>query len=232
MTVICFFTIAYILFAIWFMKVRIAGHSKKDVVLKMLAALCFVAIGITATVLNPSVTAGVLLAGGVFGALGDLSLGLSHLDKEKKARRMFAGVFWFGLGHIMFCFGLIHEYTTAKCIPHLLIPAVIGILAAVFVGCKGRKIGLHFGRYLPVVVVYVFLLCFSVALAMSFNLYWNFENRQLRIFLAGILFFIVSDSILSKMYFGKQKHPALNVVTNHVTYYVAQWLIAVSILFL
>ena len=232
MTVIYIATVGLIFFAAWFMKVRMGGHSKRDVVLKMLAALCFVVVSGTAVTLNLSVLACYFLAGAIFGALGDLFLGLSHLDKQKKQGFMFMGLLWFGLGHVAYCQGLIHKYSTGDSMPYILIPLVIGILIATLVGMSGRKLGLHFGRYLPAVMVYVFLLSFSVLLSFSLNLYYGFHNQQLKIFLIGILMFIISDSILSRMYFGKQKHPSLNVVTNHVTYYLAQWLIAISILFL
>ena len=232
MIVIYIATIALVFFATWFMKVRMEGYSKKDVALKMAAALCFVVVSGMAVFLNPSILACYFLAGGIFGALGDLFLGLSHLDKDKKKGFMFAGVFWFGMGHVAYCQGLIHNYATGDTMWYILIPMVIAILISTFIGLCRRKLGLHFGRFLPAVMVYVFLLSFSVLLSLSLNIYYGFHNQHLKIFMVGITMFIISDSILSKMYFGKQKHPSLNVVTNHVTYYLAQWLIAISILFL
>ncbi|MCR4675073.1 MAG: lysoplasmalogenase [Lachnospiraceae bacterium] len=232
MKIIIGLSIALAFFAVWFMKVRLKGYSKKDVTLKMLAAVCFVAISMVAFCMNPSELGRYLLFGADFGALGDLFLGLSHIDKDNKKRHMFLGILGFGIGHIFYCVGLLIEYASIDNLPYTLPPLGIGILIAVIVGVFGRKMGLHFGRLLPAVCVYVFLLSFSVVQALFLNIYHGFENTQLLLFGMGITLFIVSDSILARMYFGKQKHPALNVITNHVTYYLAQWLIALSILFL
>ena len=231
MLAICVATVLYMVFAVAFMRERMKGYSKKDVTLKVLASLWFLAIMLMALGMNPSVMGILLLIGGISGALGDLFLGLSHIDKEKKREFMLLGFMGFGMGHVFYCAGIVSGFSLKSSLIYLLVPLLIGVLASSFIGIFGRKMGLHFGRFLPVVVIYVFLLTFSVALSLSLNIMTAWENAQLKIFTVGILLFIVSDSILSKMYFGKQKHPSLNVVTNHVTYYLAQWFIALSILF-
>ncbi len=235
-------TPALVVFAIWFMAERIKGFSKKDVVLKMLAALCFVIVGISAVCLHPTLPGVLLLCGGICGALGDLFLGLSHLDKTKKRKNMFLGFVGFGLGHLLFCIGLILKFvmpgevqTYFQSLTHwcyLLVPVLIGATFSTVLGVFGKKMGLHFGRYLPVVVIYGFLLSFSVALAISLNIMTGFCDLQLKIFSAGILLFIISDGILSRMYFGKLGNAPGAVIWNHVTYYVAQWFIAISILYI
>ena len=225
-------TILLVVFAVWFMVVRIKGFSKKDVVLKMVAAVSFVTISGTALVLKPSVMGGYLLAGAVFGALGDLYLGLSHILKEKKKHMMFAGIFNFGMGHICFCQGLLHQYSTGDSLKYVLAAFAVGAAFAAVLGFGGRKMGLHFGRYFPVVLIYVFLLTFSVALALGFNVYHGWETVQLKLFMVGITCFIISDGILSRMYFGKLGNAPGAVIWNHVTYYVAQWFIAISILYI
>ena len=49
----------------------------------------------------------------------------------------------------------------------------------------------------------------------------------------GGIFFIISDLILSGMYFDieKSKNTPVNIVLNHATYYIAQFVIAASIMF-
>ncbi len=49
---------------------------------------------------------------------------------------------------------------------------------------------------------------------------------------AGGIFFLISDLILSGTYFGEGKNRPVDIIINHVTYYIAQFLIASSLLFL
>ena len=50
------------------------------------------------------------------------------------------------------------------------------------------------------------------------------------LFVGGV-FFLISDLILSGTYFGEGKDRPVDIVTNHMTYYIAQYLIALSIAF-
>ena len=54
----------------------------------------------------------------------------------------------------------------------------------------------------------------------------------LNLLFIGLIFFLISDLILSGTYFGEGKNRPVDVVTNHVTYYVGQFLIALSLLYL
>ena len=51
------------------------------------------------------------------------------------------------------------------------------------------------------------------------------------IFIGGVLF-VISDLILSGTYFGVGKNRPVDIITNHVSYYLAQFVIASSILFM
>lgn len=237
MGVIWLATIALVCFATWFMKVRCKGHSKTDVVLKAICSACLLVIAGWALHINMllkgefSYMGFLIFLGGLVGDEGDLFLGLSHLNKETKRRNMLTGIIGFGVGHVLYCLAVILKYRENATAVALAIPVVIGLVLAISVGVFRRNMGLHFGRYLPAVVTYVFLLTFSVALSVSLNIATNWESRQLNLFGLGMILFIVSDVILSGMYFGKMANSPRAVITNHATYYAAQWLIAFSILF-
>lgn len=238
MRVIWIVTAVLVFFAAWFMKVRIKGHSMQDVALKLVCSFCLMIIAAEALVINTLLRgelshAGVLIfLGGLAGGVGDLFLGLSHLNKETKRKNMLSGIVDFGLGHVLYCVAVILAYRESATAVTYVLPVVIALLLAIFMGVFGRKLGLHYGRYLPAVVTYVFLLAFSVALSISLNIATNWESRQLNTFGLGMLMFILSDIILAGMYFGKTGNSKKAVITNHTTYYLAQWLIAYSILFI
>ena len=55
-------------------------------------------------------------------------------------------------------------------------------------------------------------------------------NKHLLVMGIGGVFFAISDLILSGTYFGEGKNRPVDIVTNHVTYYIAQFVIAGSLL--
>ncbi len=231
MIVIWIATVALCVFAAWFMHERIKGYSKKDVVLKVVCSVCFLTVGMVAFGMHSSKAGYLLLAGGALGALGDFSLGVSHIRKSEKRICMVLGFLGFGVGHVLYCLALIERYGDWITMPYYVVPVVLAVLLAAGLGIFRRKLGLHFGRLIPVVLTYVFILGFSVFFTVSLNIANEFRRIQLLIFGAGIVLFIISDMILSRMYFGKAERSPVAVIANHVTYYAAQWLIAFSILF-
>ena len=231
MVVIWIATAALCVFAAWFMWERIKGYSKKDVMLKVMCSLCFLVVGLTALGMHYTKAGYFLFFGGILGALGDFFLGLSHIKKQKKRVCMILGFLGFGVGHVLYCLALIERYGDRITMPYYVAPVVLAVLLAAGLGIFRKKLGLHFGRLIPVVLTYVFILGFLLFFTVSLNIATDFRRLHLLIFGGGILLFIVSDTILSRMYFGKAERSPVAVVTNHVTYYAAQWLIAFSILF-
>ena len=229
MIAIVIFSLLLFAFAVLFMRERIRGYSKKDLILKTIAAICCVVVGVCAYVLHPTPLGAALLLGGATGAVGDISLGLSHVQKEKRHAFTKGGFLFFGLGHLVYIGGLLSAYLSSAI--YWLLPLLIGIGIGAGMGMFGRRFGLHFGRYLPFVIYYVSVLTSGVGIALGLNLMSGFSNPQLRLFLVGMILFMISDSILSRTYFSKGGKSPAAVIANHVTYYGAQYLIAVSILF-
>ena len=48
----------------------------------------------------------------------------------------------------------------------------------------------------------------------------------------GALLFLLSDLVLSGMYFGENKNTKGNIILNHTLYYAAQFCMAATILFI
>ncbi len=231
MVIIWIATIALCVFAAWFMYERIKGYSKKDVTLKVACSACFLLVGVVAFTMHHSSAGYLLFAGGALGALGDFFLGVSHIRKSEKRICMVLGFLGFGIGHVLYCLTLINRYGHYVQTLYYIIPTALAFLLSAGLLVFRKKLGLHFGKLMPVVLTYVFILGFLLFFTVSLNIATDFRRLHLLIFGGGILLFIVSDTILSRMYFGKAERSPVAVVTNHVTYYAAQWLIAFSILF-
>ena len=60
----------------------------------------------------------------------------------------------------------------------------------------------------------------------------HFDVMTLNIMFVGLVFFLISDLILSGTYFGEGKDRPVDVITNHAAYYIAQFIIATSIAFI
>ena len=60
----------------------------------------------------------------------------------------------------------------------------------------------------------------------------GFKNACCVMMFVASIFFAVSDFILSGTYFGEGKSRPVDIITNHATYYIAQYLIALSLCFL
>ena len=152
---------------------------------------------------------------------------------------MLTGMSSFGFGHILYITAL--AILNSSSLINLLYSCAIGlalIALVMFMSIKVMK--MDFRKFLISSIIYGFLLGTFVIYSL-FNVVGNpsIENILL---LIGSIFFIVSDLILSITYFSKkedyEKSGMLNpeskfmIIANHVTYYVAQFLIAISIMFI
>ncbi|MCR5098384.1 MAG: hypothetical protein K6B14_05495 [Lachnospiraceae bacterium] len=267
--------IGVLIFALWasaiaFMLVRIEGYSKTDVILKTTATACIVLIAILANVLNARLydnppVAGetvfrfMIVIGLVFGMVGDLTLGLSHINKDKKVMLMFAGIISFGLNHVCNIIAIMKiSYVADK--KYILYALAGAVFMALIVAFGGRKLGFHFGRYTGILSGYAGLLSMDSFLAIglwrgtkvaieaaeaAYNeagaatgyydpaMLPSLAYVLLPVFVclaAGQLAFLISDITLVPMYFGKMGTKPHYVILNHVSYYLAQQLMAFSLM--
>ena len=236
-----------------FCIVRDRKSSALAIGFKSLASMAFVAMGIAAVLSRPSscsaLTPSLLILGGlVCGLVGDITLDfkifLKGLPYDRAGRdadvMTYVGMAAFGLGHVLYITagGLRFADTSINLVWSLLV--AVGLVAAIF----GLSIGvmkMRFGKFLLPSVCYALLLAWFVVYSI-----WQLAAvcacTANVLLLVGAIMFIVSDLILSMTYFSKPEdytrtgplHPEskLMIVSNHVTYYVAQFLIALAILYL
>ena len=241
--------IAFVLFAMF----RDKRSSATAICLKSVVSLMFIATAIAAILENGNrhldevLRPALLIIGGLaLGMVGDITLdfkiylkGLPYKEAEKDSDRMtYIGMAAFGVGHIL--------YITATALRagaglDMLYSALIalGVTAAIF--CLSIFVlKMRFGKFLIPSISYCVLLTWFVAYSA-----WQVAvvGSKANIFLlVGAIMFIVSDLILSTTYFSKpedyNKKGMMNpeskfmIVANHATYYIAQFLIAIALLFI
>ena len=91
---------------------------------------------------------------------------------------------------------------------------------------------LRYGKMKPLVFTYGVLLFSALAISGSLAISCGWHETALNLFFAGLILFAVSDVILSGTYWGEGKDRPIDLALNYLTYYPAQYLIAVSLLFM
>lgn len=165
-----------------------------------------------------------ILGGLIFGLLGDLYLALREIKMEAHYELVQGGMILFGVGHIFYLFALTE-------IEYLSIWVVLGSLAAAgVVYLMSKMLKYHMPTYL-----WFYHIIYSVLIFMMFGqsfyvaILHGFDIKSL-IFFLGALFFVISDLLLANIYFLGMKKNIL-YISNYMTYYLAQILIALSVLY-
>lgn len=172
----------------------------------------------------------VLLLGGVLGLMGDIYLDQKWVYPNDKDKYLLFGFISFGIGHLFYIRALVMAANLT--IKDFIIPVIFGVFVAVSNLFLAKPSQQDFGKFKVVVTIYGFILATMAATAAIS--YRRTHSTAFMIFtIAGVLF-LASDVVLSAMYFtvGKDKNTVGRFVLNHATYYAAQYLIALTPLFL
>jgi hypothetical protein len=225
--VIC--TVVAVLLTAFFLFVRVYNAPIYGLLTKTLASMSFVAMAAIGMYYNYGslpAGAGLIVAGLAFGMVGDILLDLKRAHSEFEDLYLTSGMTAFTCDHsfvlaaaLMIATPLIRNLWFPA-----VISAVIGIGAAplvMYVSVKFMKA--HFGKHFFFSAFYASYLIFFTALSV-----WLAILNPVFIMLAvAMVLFLLSDLVLSTMYFvAGKKEDALLVVINHALYYGAQIVIA------
>lgn len=221
-----------------FLMARKDGANIKAVILKSLTSVAFMSIAVSsflAADVNMSFGYFVII-GLLFGLLGDIWLDLKFIYKEDNDAFTFAGFCVFAVQHVFLIVGLLINYadwTNTMGVLHAIIPIVVGMGAGILnVMFLEKPMKLEYGKFKAITGIYGGILISMTILSVSLAAYWDFGVNTLNLMFAGAIPFLLSDLILSGTYFGEGKNRPIDVITNHATYYIGQFLIALSLLFL
>lgn len=189
--------------------------------LKGVATTFVIALGTyTAISFAPNTIAILLIIGLTLCMLGDLVLALLELSNESKRSSIITlGTIAFALAQIVFIvmLALININTLYGLIAGVVIAGIIYLIK--------KPMGLEFGKSLAPSLVYASLLGSNVVGSIILCALSNFALSYILLML-GFIFFIASDLILSKIYFGGVTKPSVQKI-NYLAYYIAICLLAV-----
>ena len=217
----------------WFLFEKVKAYSLKEVFLKTGTSLLFIALCIyTMTQSGLTKFPYFALAGLVCGMLGDIALDLKYVYKEKDFEYTIAGFIAFGVGHILYVTGMFLEFYNGQSVLYIIIPLLVGLLMGPITLLVGKLCNCEYGKMKPVAFIYAVLLFSTVSTGFSLWMMSGFANTGLLMMFIGGVLFAVSDLILNMTYFSEGHEEPFDLISNAVTYYAAQYLIAFSILFL
>lgn len=222
-----------IVFTTIFISKRTAKVTLYVAFIKAVSSVCFILTGLFAMIENPDcpkIVGALVAAGGVWGMLGDIALDLKYVFKKYDEQYLNAGFSSFGVGHFFYIAALICAFgINEKIVLFGLIGVVLNIIF-VFLGKPLLKVNI--GKFKPITTVYMSILGFVHGMSVGYAVF-DFSIAKL-ILAIGFTMFFISDLLLSGLYFGatqKERTSRPAIILNHTFYYSAQFLIAVSLLF-
>ena len=201
-----------------FLRAESSEEYVKAVVLKGLASLCFVAIGL---VCSPGThVAAMIIAGLIIGSIADVLLNLRMVFEEKGQLIFLVGIVVFLTGHIMYLAAVL------PLCPYKLACIIIGIVltALLMVRIFSRVTAKPAFKIFGVVYIGAIMLLNCVAVGNVIAEQSAFNT----VFAIGAVLFLVSDIVLILNTFGSEFKQSLRN-TNISLYYAGQLLIAFSL---
>lgn len=167
-----------------------------------------------------------VVIGGVMGLLGDVYLDQKWIHLNHKDKYLTLGFLNFGIGHFFYIFAVAKNAEFG--LKDFIIPVVAAIAIPVFNEILSKPLKQDFGKFRWIVFAYGAVLSFMMGTAVSAFIKTG-ATAHLLFAIAGASF-LVSDIVLSAIYFtpNDKKVTVSRFIINIVTYYLAQYLIAVS----
>ncbi len=229
-----------LVFLALFCKERVKAPSPKAVIYKSLASAAFIGIATSALFASVAGTSNTLgffvIFGLLFGLFGDIWLDLKFVYPADNNIWTFSGFYVFAVQHVLIMIGLFLNFIIPRGSQFILVSVimiVVGIAAgALNVLFLEKPMKLNYGAYKKVSGFYGGILISMPLLLGALAIMTKFHYAAIDFMFFGEIFFLISDLILSGTYFGEGKNRPVDVITNHATYYIGQYLIALSLLFI
>lgn len=202
-------------------------RSVGGVFLKNITSIFFILTAVCGIYNNPTHWQyGVLIMLGlVFGMLGDIYLDQKWVYPDDMTMYLNAGFVFFGIGHLCYIPAIL--MASGMGAKDMLIPVIVGVVVGAGNLVLEKPMKQDFGKFRVIVTVYGFILATMAGTAVLAAVKTGLT--AFIVYAVGSVLFMLSDLILSPMYFGEGKNTPTNFILNHVTYYAGQFMIALSI---
>ena len=216
-----------------FLWEKIRKYSVKETMIKATASVLFIALAVYNCFAKGMTFFGMcVIIALVFGLLGDIFLDFKYVFKEQDKPFTYAGFIVFAIGHVFYMLGMYMDYYVQGHPLNIIIPLALGPIAGLGILLVEKPMKMTYGSMKPIVYIYASILFMMMASAISLTILHGFQNTTLILLMAGGILFTISDLILSGTYFAEGKERPVDIITNSVTYYMAQYIIAFSLFFI
>lgn len=215
-----------------FLVLRVKKGGIAALYAKAIASCCFIATALAAMNRNRVFLefGTLILAGLILGMLGDIWLDLKWIYLQDKDLYLYAGFISFLLGHLCFITAIFRSapWNSFSIIMSIVLALVIGVIAILM----EKPLKMKYGKFKLIVFLYSCTLALTMTASMMTAYITEFKLSAWIVMSVGALLFLLSDLVLSGMYFGENKNTKGNIILNHTLYYAAQFCMAATILFI
>ena len=218
---------------VWYIISKCQKYDLKELFIKTAISVLFVAVSLVATYSSGKFTLFnvFIILGLVLGLIGDILLDLKFIDLERTIGYTYAGMVSFGLGHILFITGIISNYSKGGAL-YIILAIICDVVFSFATILLEKPLKLNYGRYKKISFGYALCLFGTLAFSFFLALENQFSILPLNLFIVGAALFAISDLVLSGTYFGEGKERPIDFILNYITYYGAQFVIAMLLLYL
>lgn len=212
-----------------FLIVRDKKGSVEALLLKTITSFLFISLAFASYMVNSSHSIAtffmLIMMGLICGLIGDIVLDLKIMYPESNSLYQHGGMIAFFIGHLFYITALIVYFGFNW------IPLVIAIVLGVIINAVSKFVlKFNFKEHTIDCYAYSFILAYFMTQACYSAFSVGFTASTVLLGIGSILF-LLSDLILVMTYYD-HKDAKVFIVSNHVLYYAAQFLLAISVLYM
>ena len=216
-----------------FLVEKVRKYSIKATLIKATTSFFFIALAAYSFYVRSEEAFGAfVICGLAMGLLGDIWLDFKYVFKEHERIFTYAGFISFAIGHVFYILGIIMTLAYPNLWYAYVAPLIFGLFCGALVLLLEKPLKYVYGEYKTICFIYGTLLFTTFGVTAFLATYHHFTVVTYNMLFAGAFLFAVSDLILCGTYFGEGKERPVDIISNGITYYAAQYLIAFSLFFL
>lgn len=228
-----FIDLIYVLVWLNYVRIKCQHDYRRALLWKMLTSFSFLVIAASCLVRNQSRYGVFIMAGLLFGCLGDYYLDMKYVvlknSRQASDRYTFYGFGAFVGAHLMNIMGMLSNDSSLEIDTNTLVSrAIASLIISGLIVSQENLFKVQYGKFKAISFFYAFVLISTTFISLELFLHEN-SGRSQMLMLSGLISFLLSDLVLSQTFFGENANTAPFIIANYVFYYGAQWLIAKSI---
>ena len=216
-----------------FLVEKVRKYSIKATLIKATTSFFFIALAAYSFYIRSEEAFGVyVICGLAMGLLGDIWLDFKYVFKEHDRIFTYAGFICCAIGHVFYILGIAMTLAYPNLWYAYLAPIVFGLACGALVLLLEKPLKYKYGEFKTICFIYGTLLFTTLGTTLFLTIYHGFQVVTYNMLFVGAVLFAISDLILCGTYFGENRERPFDIISNGITYYAAQYLIAFSLFFL